>query len=227
MILWQDGEITLEAPAAISDGRWHTVHLQLSAASAMVTVDNGRVTAQMTSTDYIMASSIRLGGSNTSSNAYQFYKGCMASLQVNGVTYSLPHAQLTPGCVSTNTCVVDTCPSDSDCSSNLGTVTCYCPNYSQATDVGNGPCSNPCSSDPCLNGGTCILQVNGNVSCQCPNSYGGEDCREAFCPSYHHNMVQGICLPCPCDTEGSMKQCNGTAMCSCKVSCCRIHVQFQ
>ena len=56
---------------------------------------------------------------------------------------------------------------------------------------------NYCSkSEPCLHGGTCISDLEGNYTCLCPERYAGPNCEHALCyEGYCQNG--GLCKVSP------------------------------
>ena len=43
---------------------------------------------------------------------------------------------------------------------------------------------NPCSFKPCLNGGNCIWDTDGDYTCECLPAYEGATCERGLLPSY-------------------------------------------
>ncbi|XP_062902207.1 sushi, nidogen and EGF-like domain-containing protein 1 isoform X1 [Mobula hypostoma] len=65
---------------------------------------------------------------------------------------------------------------------------------------------NECSSQPCLNGGTCKDEINSFV-CECQKAFAGTLCESAVNP----------CRLNPCGTRGFCRSVNGSYVCTCKV----------
>ncbi|XP_055997126.1 CRISP/Allergen/PR-1-like [Ostrea edulis] len=70
----------------------------------------------------------------------------------------------------------------------------------------SGGGSNPCSTNPCKNGGTCS-SVSGNAVCKCTSGWSGNTCetKDAANP----------CSPNPCQNGGTCTNDSGSAKCQC------------
>jgi hypothetical protein len=64
--------------------------------------------------------------------------------------------------------------------------------------------TNPCLSNPCQNGGSCINQYNGQCTCQCPQCYSGQYCQ-----------VYNPCCNVHCQNGGTPLNTNGMCQCVC------------
>lgn len=64
--------------------------------------------------------------------------------------------------------------------------------------------ADPCTSNPCLNGGTCIGIGFGGFSCQCPAGYSGQRCED-----------QDVCASAPCQNGGECTS-NGAGSYECR-----------
>nr|AKR17060.1 euphy [Fimbriaphyllia ancora] len=60
-------------------------------------------------------------------------------------------------------------------------------------------CVNPCTNNPCMNGGTCQVTGNDSYSCQCPEGYIGDNCEKRLpCPpGKRTDDAQGRCCVFP------------------------------
>ena len=209
----------ITSPAYVSDGNWHTLLLQLDSNRDWVSldVDDGRLTAFSHYSGHLVIDRLLFG----STRSLVAFKGCLADVTINGIPYSIAissNSTLKSGCSPVEDCTFNTCPRSLSCKIYFGETVCHC-----LSNLTTDSCEDPCHPNPCINGGTCIVQEDTFI-CQCPLSYGGSVCSEPFCPAYHHYKENGVCLPCPCSLEGSRGLCNGTSTCPCRVS--EIHAQL-
>jgi Notch-like protein len=84
------------------------------------------------------------------------------------------------------------------------------------------PPRNPCSPNPCQNGGTCQSTNTGSFMCVCPPGYVGYCCemRELFSKKdllYLLPIIIGTdpCRPNPCQNNGICMASGSSVICSC------------
>ncbi|CAG9855166.1 unnamed protein product [Phyllotreta striolata] len=99
------------------------------------------------------------------------------------------------------------------CTDNLGTTQCVCPTGYVGNGVGPNGCvfstspSNPCSSNPCVNG-ACSLNVSqGSYQCSCFRHWRGKNCDV---------LSADACTPNPCRNDGECQNVNNRIRCKCK-----------
>lgn len=102
----------------------------------------------------------------------------------------------------------DPCPSGLFPSYKVGTG-CSWPRESECTtDLETGKIIDPCSGDPCLNGGRCIASSNGqSYLCSCPAGYQGARCE----------INENECLSGPCKNGGVCVDEQNGFRCQCTV----------
>ncbi|CAF4177318.1 unnamed protein product, partial [Rotaria magnacalcarata] len=62
----------------------------------------------------------------------------------------------------------------------------------------------PCSQNPCMNGGQCFANNVGGFSCQCPSGFDGPRCED-----------RDPCASVPCMNQGTCMRENGGFRCAC------------
>ncbi|VDO95723.1 unnamed protein product [Soboliphyme baturini] len=87
---------------------------------------------------------------------------------------------------------------------------CQCPPDYAGTGLGPNGCypveRDPCSSHPCLNGGSCQALSSRSFTCHCAWGYSGQDCSQA-----------SPCLSAPCQNNGTcVSKGNNQYKCICK-----------
>ena len=101
------------------------------------------------------------------------------------------------------------CYSSGICSINNGFLGCQCFQYFTGTSCQFD--TRPCASNPCLNNGTCINNLNGTIysfECQCKNTFYGLNCEN------HINICQNV----TCSNHGYCYTEQNIASCKCFTS---------
>ena len=101
--------------------------------------------------------------SQVCSNTYSYSSSNSMAFGTRSVTYLGLTSDHSATCSETlpSPCDIISCPEPSYCIMEQETAVCY----------------NDCSTEPCLNGGTCIAQ-NPGYYCSCPDGYDGRNCEQ-------------------------------------------------
>lgn len=129
--------------------------------------------------------------------------------------YSLPNPCATLGCRNGATC--------ENLSANTGI--CRCPaGFSGAlceiastvstTTTTTTNAIATCSTNPCANGGQCLL-INNQVNCLCLANWTGPTCTTAITTTPPTTTVAAVCTPNPCKNSGFCLQNGNTYSCLC------------
>ncbi|RMZ99091.1 Neurogenic locus Notch [Brachionus plicatilis] len=96
-------------------------------------------------------------------------------------------------------CELRPCWIGSTCEDRDGSFVCHCSanTYGEFCEKSSLTNTDPCSSKPCYNYGTCIKQDQNSYTCACNGSYGGLGCRQNLVGACASNPCQrdGICVP--------------------------------
>ena len=194
-------------------------------------VDDGRANAQHAScgdTSTLAIKTFIIGASGpVEGGGDNHFIGCVRQFVVNNLVLDLAQALSSDilkhygvntsgnlGQCPTNSCQI-TCPANSQCTYKWSSFECECDALYQPEQLG---CIDPCSSNPCQNGGNCVLVPQ--FVCQCTDQFYGEFCERrkgSLCP---HGYYDSTCNKlCACDVEGSEEEiCDWrTGECLCKV----------
>lgn len=209
---------------------WHYCLVQL-------TVDEGRSSASVPEGATIRITMVTLGADMPYSNSSRF-SGCLAGMVINSEPVDLvsslsnsrlinQHLQVSTnmagsGCGQGSPCSEVQCPDNSRCEAGWRNYSCAC---GMPNRIINNQCVNPCSTEPCKNGGTCnVAQFSSaGFQCSCANGFQLPTCDNTI------NVKCGLGLygppscseRCLCDPRGANQQvCDATTGdCSCKVMC--------
>uniref|UniRef100_A0A5F7ZKI0 FAT atypical cadherin 1 n=1 Tax=Macaca mulatta TaxID=9544 RepID=A0A5F7ZKI0_MACMU len=210
----------------VNDGQWHAVSLEVNGNYARLVLDQVHTasgTAPGTLKTLNLDNYVFFGGHirqqgtrhGRSPQVANGFRGCMDSIYLNGQELpfnskprSYAHMEesvgVSPGCFLTATedCASGPCQNGGICSpSPAGGYYCKC----SALYIGTY-CEisvNPCSSNPCLYGGTCVVD-NGGFVCQCRGLYTGQRCQ-----------LSPYCKDDPCKNGGTCFDSLDGAVCQC------------
>ena len=204
------------------------LYLQLS-------VDDGRSSASSPEGGSVRITSITLGAEMPNDSSSRF-SGCLAAMVINSdsihlgsvLAGSVQHYRVsthmaTGGCEGGNPCSDVQCPDNTQCEAGWRNYSCVC--NSQDHRVVDNQCVNPCSSQPCRNGGTCVVPPFGSAGFQC-------NCAQGYQPPICDTVARSGCGPgfynppscterCLCAPEGTdpAQVCDGNSGdCICKVT---------
>ena len=165
------------------------------------------------------------------------YSGCLAGMVINSESINLvsalsnsrlnQHFQVSThmvgsGCGQGSPCSDAQCPESTQCEAGWRNYSCVC---SLPNRILNNQCVSPCSTTPCMNGGTCEVAPFGSAGfqCTCGDGYqlpvceavGSVRCGPGL---YGPPLCNDRCL---CDPRGADQQvCDtNTGGCFCKVIC--------
>lgn len=179
---------------------------------------------------------VTLGADMPYSNSSRF-SGCLAGMVINSEAVNLvrslsnshlnQHFQVSAqmarsGCGQESPCSNAQCPDSSHCEAGWRNYSCVC---GMPNRIINNQCVNPCSTEPCKNGGSCVVAPFGSAGFQCTCADGYqlptcEDTGNVVCDLGFHSppSCSGRCL---CDPRGASRQvCDATTGdCICKVVC--------
>ena len=175
-----------------------------------------------------------LGAEVAISNSSRF-SGCLAGMVINVESINLvdalantilnQHFQVSThmtgsGCGAGSPCNVVQCPDSSQCEEGWQNYSCVC---SLPNRVIDNQCVNPCSTEPCKNGGTCEVVPfgSGGFQCTCAEGYPLPTCEVVNAGGcgvgfYDPPTCSEHCL---CDPKGTEPQIcdSSTGRCTCKV----------
>ena len=146
------GAALLESIYQLDLNDWHTIEARRNGQSGVLTVDGVTTTGTSPGTETLL----QLGGP-------LFIGGVENFTMVNANNSEVGYA----GCIRqlrTNLELVDFI---ADSSASLNIKQC--------------PSTDPCISQPCMNGGTCVYDRNERLSCLCTDQYTGAQCEELLC----------------------------------------------
>ena len=163
------------------------------------------------------------------------FSGCLAGMVVNSEPVDLvssltnnhlnEHFEVSThmagsGCGQGSPCSEVQCPDSSQCVAGWRNYSCVC---GMPNRIINNQCVNPCSTEPCKNGGTCNVAPFGlaGFQCSCANGYQLPTCEDTV----NVECDVGLYGPpscserCLCDPRGANQQvCSAaTGDCICKV----------
>ena len=179
----------------------------------------------------MMITTVTLGAENNNSR----FSGCLAGVVINSESINLQSAINTntlpeyrvsthmaeSGCSQGSPCTSAQCPTNTLCEAGWQNYSCMC---SRPNQIMNNECINPCSTNPCKNGGTCETSLFTSVGYQCA-------CGQGYQPPNCESVVSDRCDlgfynpptcsdRCHCDPQGadSRQICNdANGDCICKV----------
>ncbi|XP_072352995.1 protocadherin Fat 1a isoform X3 [Scyliorhinus torazame] len=183
----------------INDGEWHSVSLAVNGNYANLVLDKVHTaagTAPGTLRTLNLDNFLYFGGHirqprtkhGRSPPLSNGFRGCLESIMLNGQELPLnskprvyavmeESVEMSPGCslVPAEGCLSSPCQNSGTCSS-LPNGGYFCKCTSLFMGIHCDVAVNPCASNPCLYGGTCI-PVNDDYICQCRGQYTGQRCQ--------------------------------------------------
>nr|XP_032655849.1 protocadherin Fat 1 isoform X1 [Chelonoidis abingdonii] len=211
----------------INDGHWHSVSLEVDGNYARLVLDRVHTasgtapgTLRTLNLDnyvffggHVRQQGTRHGRSPQISNGF---RGCMDSIVLNGQELPLnskpqnyahmeESVDVSPGCLPTATegCSSSPCQNSGMCNPlTNGGYYCKCPALFMGTHCEVSV--NPCASNPCLYGGTCI-SVSDDFVCQCRGQYTGQRCQ-----------LGPYCKDNPCKNSGKCIDSLDGPVCECE-----------
>ena len=198
-----------------------------------LSIDEGRITSRLPESGPISISSLTLGSDSPSLSSGRF-SGCLSSLVLNSGRIDLAAALASGAAAPFNTsseggavgcdggegCEGVECPSGSTCQAGWQNHSCVCDSNLQPR---NSHCLNPCTPNPCRNGGVCLVIPSGST-CDCQPGFQGGVCEEvigAGCPTgFHSPPSSAPCQRCTCAPQGvTAEVCDASSgQCFCQVS---------
>lgn len=183
----------------------------------------------------MMITTVTLGAESSESNSSRF-SGCLAGVIINSESINLQNALDTntlpeyrvsthmagSGCGQGSPCTNIQCPINTQCEPGWQNYLCVC---SSPNQIINNKCVNPCSTNPCKNGGTCETSPFASAGYQCT-------CVQGYQPPNCENVIGARCGlgffnpptcsdRCLCDPQGADPRqiCDGAnGDCICKVT---------
>lgn len=199
-----------------------------------LSIDEGRSSSSIPEGGALRITTVTLGADSPISNSSRF-TGCIAGMIINSENVNLvsalqnnvQHYDVTShmtesGCGQGSTTCSDNsgCPPNTECEVGWRNYTCVCSSPNRVVD---NQCVNPCSSNPCKNGGTCqVLPFSsGGFQCSCLSGFQPPTCEltTSGCGLGFHGPPS-CSERCLCDPQGvnPSQVCNGiTGECICKV----------
>ncbi|XP_074848983.1 protocadherin Fat 1 isoform X2 [Carettochelys insculpta] len=211
----------------INDGHWHSVSLEVDGNYARLVLDRVHTasgTAPGTLRTLNLDNHVFFGGHvrqqgtrhGKSPQVSNGFRGCMDSIVLNGQELPLnskprnyahmeESVDVSPGCLLTGTegCFSSPCQNGGICNPlTNGGYYCKCPALFMGTHCEVSV--NPCASNPCLYGGTCI-SVSDDFVCQCRGQYTGQRCQ-----------LGPYCKDNPCKNSGKCIDSLDGPVCECE-----------
>ena len=210
--------------------------IMMSSLYLQLSVDDGRSSASSPEGGAMMITTVTLGAETPESNSSRF-SGCLAGVVINSESINLhralentlPEYQVSTcthmvgsGCGRGSPCTDVQCPDNTLCEAGWQNYSCMC---SLPNQIMNNECINPCSTNPCKNGGTCETTAFTSAGYQCT-------CAQGYQPPNCDGVISGGCglgffdpptcnERCLCDPQGADPQqiCdNVNGDCVCKVN---------
>ncbi|XP_054165441.1 neural-cadherin-like isoform X3 [Oppia nitens] len=187
----------------ISDGQWHSVHVQRFGSTASIALDGGGGRRFNEIIDYeglhqllpvekqnvIAGGDVQYVGPGVTVVESDFQEGCMNDIRLDQRYLPMENGSenaavvewrnLLNGCPSNNPCEGIHCNHPFECVDLWMIHECRCPaGFTSTYDGKNCTDLNECETlNPCQNGGTCMNLDKGNgYYCICPEGYSGELC---------------------------------------------------
>ncbi|XP_063314156.1 protocadherin Fat 1 isoform X2 [Pelobates fuscus] len=210
----------------VNDGLWHTVSLLVDGNYAKLVLDRVYVASDMAPgtlrtlnlDNYVYFGGHTLQGSKHGRNPQgnKGLRGCIDSVVLNGQELPLnsksknyahieESVEISQGCSlsSADVCSGYPCQNGGVCSpTSSGGYYCKCTSSFKGTRCEKSV--NPCASNPCLYGGTCIA-VKDDFKCQCRGDYTGQKCQ-----------LGPFCKDNPCQNSGKCIDSLDGPVCECE-----------
>ncbi|CAM5108710.1 unnamed protein product [Eretmochelys imbricata] len=211
----------------INDGHWHSVSLEVDGNYARLVLDRVHTasgTAPGTLRTLNLDNHVFFGGHvrqqgtrhGRSPQVSNGFRGCMDSIVLNGQELPLnskprnyahmeESVDVSPGCllIATEGCSGSPCQNGGACNPlPNGGYYCKCAALFMGTHCEVSV--NPCASNPCLYGGTCI-SVSDDFVCQCRGQYSGQRCQ-----------LGPYCKDNPCKNSGKCIDSLDGPVCECE-----------
>ncbi|CAG0879787.1 unnamed protein product [Cyprideis torosa] len=212
----------------VSDGAWHHIKMSwMKGGHVWIAIDyglhefTGIFTASAGKLAGLAVDRISVAGNEDTARTRGGFSGCLRDLRIDGEPSSWLSAPVERNverrCTVPHACSDTTCPDRAVCQDSWKGHACVC-------DPGTvGPqCEEPCSLQPCQNGGQCqpnATDTRGYI-CECPEAeFTGPYCETPVpqeCPS--HWWGHPVCGPCSCNVAiGYDASCNKTTgQCRCE-----------
>lgn len=190
----------------------------------------------------MMITTVTLGAEAPETNSSRF-SGCLAGVVINSESINLQNTLATSthpeyqvsthmagsGCGQGSPCTDVQCPTSAQCEPGWQNYSCVCHSPNQ---IMNDDCVDPCSTNPCKNGGTCETSpfASAGYQCTCAPGYQPPNCESIINSGgcglgfFNPPTCSDRCL---CDPQGAdpWQICDGAnGNCVCKVIC--MHVNF-